>query len=249
MSIETINVDLRNTSSFEIGQQYDNMCTVVKFMHLSYDGSLFLKVSISDYENLIPVTGDMFYVAQPLTNYSGACKAQLYAVKNNGEIVWSSHIFTMIIKPSLGNSDSSSYPVDENINNTYVRLLALEENLNKQYEEMSDTTEKCNTLYEQLYSLKTVTEPLMNLYNELDTVNSTIASMNEIVANFKDMDVSNFETRITALETTVESLNSQVTSILNGDSSVMNEIEDATTDVSETTTTDDTTTEDTTATS
>ena len=141
--MRTVYAVLDTVNSIEIGQQYDHKATYVQFTNVNYQGTVYIRVEIGDYRNMIPLVDYGLIVGRPLTNQSGAVRAQLYAMTEDGDYEELSKVFNMIIKPSIGYSDPTDYPVEPNIEYIYNELLASKEASESQTQECLEQTQAC----------------------------------------------------------------------------------------------------------
>ena len=122
--METLTIDLRKKSSFEIGQQGDHNALCVHFINIKNVGAnkKYIYYVIDDIEKIVPLTNDRFIVGYPLTTRSGAVTAQIISKLDDNTIIRLSKVFTMNILSSRAFIDDGDYPVDPNIQSMYDLL-------------------------------------------------------------------------------------------------------------------------------
>lgn len=122
--VKVVEVDLKKTNMFSIGQQYNNEVLVIHFINLPNLVNKYIYYKIDDIEEEIPLVSDVFIVSRPLMLHSGEVKAQIIARNPNTSMVELTQNFIMRIKPSnySGIGEDENYPDDPNIKNYYVKI-------------------------------------------------------------------------------------------------------------------------------
>lgn len=234
--MRTVYVSLDKTHSFNIGHQYEHKATLVKFMNLDYQGSLYIRLEINDYKNMVPLTADSFLVGKPLTFHSGTVKGQLYSMTADGDYEQLSKVFNMIIEESIGYQDPSEYPVDPNVELIYEELKTLKS-------ECTTARDQCETAYQQCNQVTNACASATQLCNEAvnnigdsisnanaatqscnqvtNTANQKIQEMNDILDSFSGLDIDNLSQQINSFQETVNQLKADLESISNGTEDVM----------------------------
>lgn len=234
--MRTVYVSLEKTNSFNIGHQYEHKATLVKFMNLDYQGSLYIRLEINDYKNMVPLTADSFLVGKPLTFHSGVVKGQLYSMTADGDYEQLSKVFSMIIDKSIGYQDPSDYPVDPNVELIYEELKTLKT-------ECTTARDQCNTAYQQCDQVTNACVSATQLCNEAvndigdsisdsnaatqscnqatATANQKIQEMNDILDSFSGLDIDNLSQQISEFQQTLNQLQNDLESMSNGSEEVM----------------------------
>lgn len=122
--VKVVEVDLKKTNMFSIGQQYNNEVLVIHFINLPNLVNKYIYYKIDDIEEEIPLVSDVFIVSRPLMLHSGEVNAQIIARNPNTSMVELTQNFIMRIKPSnySGIGEDENYPDDPNIKNYYVKI-------------------------------------------------------------------------------------------------------------------------------
>lgn len=122
--VKVVEVDLKKTNMFSIGQQFNNEVLVVHFINLPNLVNKYIYYKIDDIEEEVPLVSDVFIVSRPLMLHSGEVKAQIIARNPNTSMVELTQNFIMRIKPSnySGIGEDENYPDDPNIKNYYVKI-------------------------------------------------------------------------------------------------------------------------------
>ena len=122
--VKVVEVDLKKTNMFSIGQQFNNEVLVIHFINLPNLVNKYIYYKIDDIEEEVPLVSDVFIVSRPLMLHSGEVKAQIIARNPNTSMVELTQNFTMRIKPSnySGIGEDENYPDDPNIKNYYVKI-------------------------------------------------------------------------------------------------------------------------------
>lgn len=122
--VKVVEVDLKKTNMFSIGQQFNNEVLVIHFINLPNLVNKYIYYKIDDIEEEVPLVSDVFIVSRPLMLHSGEVKAQIIARNPNTLMVELTQNFIMRIKPSnySGIGEDENYPDDPNIKNYYVKI-------------------------------------------------------------------------------------------------------------------------------
>ena len=122
--VKVVEVDLKKTNMFSIGQQFNNEVLVIHFINLPNLVNKYIYYKIDDIEEEVPLVSDVFIVSRPLMLHSGEVKAQIIARNPNTSMVELTQNFIMRIKPSnySGIGEDENYPDDPNIKNYYVKI-------------------------------------------------------------------------------------------------------------------------------
>ncbi len=122
--VKVVEVDLKKTNMFSIGQQFNNEVLVIRFINLPNLVNKYIYYKIDDIEEEVPLVSDVFIVSRPLMLHSGEVKAQIIARNPNTSMVELTQNFIMRIKPSnySGIGEDENYPDDPNIKNYYVKI-------------------------------------------------------------------------------------------------------------------------------
>ena len=186
--MKTIYFNVETMDSLLVGNQYDHCARQVEFTKIDYDGDLFIKVHIDDYDNLICLNDNKFIIGKPLTLHHGAVTCQLYSkILGEDEYEELSDIFYLIIEKSI-EKDVSEYPLDPNYKG------ALEEELLKMKE-----------VKEQL------TELIGNAQYEISLATQTLAALQSAISEAHieqiQSDIESLKTRTSTAESMLDKVN------------------------------------------
>lgn len=197
--METLTIDLKKKSSFEIGQQGDHNALCIHFINMKNVGTnkKYIYYTIDGIENCVPLTNDRFIVGYPLTAHSGAASAQLISKLNDNTIVKLSNVFTMNVKESKGYKDTGEYPVDPNIQSSYDLLDDL----------INQTTELINN-----YNYATLMEKLTQASSEATTSAATAKKCADELKNSTDF-INTLDDKVAAQDSKIEKIEASTSHI------------------------------------
>lgn len=197
--METLTIDLKKKSSFEIGQQGDHNALCIHFINMKNVGTnkKYIYYTIDGIENCVPLTNDRFIIGYPLTAHSGIASAQLISKLNDNSIIKLSNVFAMNIKESKGYKDTGEYPVDPNIQSSYDLLDDL----------INETKDLINN-----YNYATLMEKLTQASSEATTSAATAKKCADELKDSTDF-INTLDEKVAAQDSKIEKIEASTSHI------------------------------------